>query len=290
MVVLGPLVAIVAVLVWQAAQTPEYTARAVLAPTDQEGGDLKSQLSSLSSLASIAGVKLGDKGTVSEFEKFQYLLFSDRLGLFQARTPRFLQLVFAKQWDSARRRWRKPDGLGQSIKDSLFPVFGIPPWLPPDGRNLAMLYDRKLSVRKLGDTQLLQLSYVDPDPVRAGYILRSVIHDANELLRRDAQRRSQMQATYLRHQLAISQVQEYRDNFVALLARQEQTLMLTNADLPYAAETLQAETAAREPTSQRPFLYAAIAGAIGLCVTVFAAIVLGVPKWRRAAIAADLEA
>lgn len=281
MVLGGALLAAIAVLVVQAVQTPEYTARMVLSPTDQGSSNLNSQLGRLSGLASIAGVSLGDKTAVSEFEKFQYLVFSERLGEYQARHGDILKLVFRKRWDAAMRQWQRPRTLGQAFRNTVYPIFGLPAWQAPDGRDLADEYDRRLASRKLGETALLQLSYRDSDPVRAATVLSAIVHDANELLRQDAQRKALSQSAYLRRQLGLAQVQEYRENLAQLLARQEQTLMLAAAEVPYAAEALQPQTISKEPTSQRPFLYAGIAAVVGLSFSAFVAILMGLPsRWR----------
>ncbi len=273
------LLAVVLTLVAQAVIPPKYTASVVLGPSDQAESPL-SGLSKLSGLASVAGVSLNDKGTVSEFDKFQFLVMSDRLGVYQAHEPGFLAMVFDQRWDPATRRWRKPDGLVQSFKDIFNPIFGLPAWLPPDGRDLAELYDQNLAIKKVGETNLIQLNYRDTRPERAGKVLAAIVRDTDLLLRRDAELRARQQATYLRTQMALAQVLEYRQNLAGLLARQEQTLMLTASSQPFSAETLQAPTLSKTATTQRPYLFAAIAAVIGFSVGAFIAIMLGIPAAR----------
>ena len=281
LVVGGMLVAVAVTLLVQAFVEPTYTASVVLAPSAQSKSS-GNALGKLGGLASIAGVSI-DKGETSEFEKLQFLVFSDRLGDYQARRPDFLHFVFATRWDPRLRQWRRSTGIGQSVKDVLNPLFGLPAWLPPDGRALAKLYDTKLSSKKLGETELVQLSYRDPDAARGAFVLAAIVNDANELLRADAALRASRQASYLRQQLGLAAVLEYRENLASLLGQQEQTLMLTSSHLPYAADMLQPVTVSAVPTSQRPYLYAGIAAVIGLSVSAFIAFLLGVPRSGYAA-------
>lgn len=270
-----PLLLVALTLVWQAVRQPQYTATLVVAPNDENAAGVSSQLRGLSGLASVAGISLPKGQEVSAFDKFQFLLVSDRLGLHQSERRDSLQRAFAKRWDAANGRWIRPDGAVQAIKDALWPTFGMEAWLPPDGRDLAEHYADRLQQKKLGDTGLLQLSLDDPNPENARVLLSTAVADANELLRQDAAREAQRKAGYLRLQMMSAQIAEYRVNLSQLLAREEQTLMLTRSSTPYAAVPLQQVSVSRQPTSQRPVLFALIAGVIGLSLGVLIAVLLG---------------
>jgi uncharacterized protein involved in exopolysaccharide biosynthesis len=270
-----PTVMVALVLIWQALSTPEYTAQTVVTATQQNGGDLSSQLGKLGGIAALAGASLGPSAEASEFDKFEFLLTSSRLGEYQAERRNMLPIVFADRWDSQRKDWKRPEGVVQGIKDVFWPLFGMPAWLPPDGRELAEQYDRSLQIRERGTSGLFQLSYTDADPERAKFVLEAMVLDANELLRADASRQSAAKAAYLRSQLATAEVAEYRVNLAALLSREEQTLMLTSTSLPFAAQTVQPYTVSATPTSQRPVIYGGIAFVLGVALGLFLALVLG---------------
>jgi len=273
-VLLTPAILVLVTLLYQILRTPEHTASVVVSPTDQSTASLSSQLSRLGGLAGIAGAGL-TKGEVTEFDRFRFLLQSVRLGEKQTQDGKILKLVFREEYDPSTSTWVKLNTPVQKVKDVLWPTFGLPAWLPPDGRSLARHYERQLSTRELGDTGLLQVSYKDEDPERARIVLDAVIRDANELLRADASNRAASKAQYLREQLMVTPVAEYRVNLASLLGQQEQTLMLTSTGLPFAAETLQPLTISREPTSQRPLLFGMIAGVVGLVLGILVALLLG---------------
>jgi hypothetical protein len=279
MVAAIPAISVALVLAIQIFKPPVHTAVAAIAPTREAVTGLDGQLGGLSKLAAVAGVNVGStRMPVGDFEKFRFLLFSSRLGEYQARTREILPLVFDEEWTGTS--WQKPGSLVQIAKDLLYPPFGLVAWAPPDGRSLSRHYDEKLKVSELGESGIFQISIRDTDPDRAQLLLEWVIDDANELVRRDAQSRATKRADYLRQQIATAAVAEYRSNLADLLAKEEQTLMLASTSLPFAADMVQPVTIARNPGSQRPALFAAVAGVLGLSLSVFLALLLG-PADRR---------
>ncbi len=262
------------VLAWQAVSVPRYSAYAVIGAAETPGQRGNASLGGLSGLASAAGVSIpGSTGQTSPFDQFKFLLTSPDLAVFQATQRPMLQIAFAGAWDAVLRRWREPQGLQARFDRWFNPIFGIPAAPPIDTRTLAGFYSGKLKLQAVPDTELTRVVFEDPDPVRAAQLLDYLLMDANEMLRRRAQANARMQASYLRNRLALVEVQNYRETLVALLQQQEQTLMLANGQMPYAAQRIEQINVSPVPTSKRPLLYATIAFVIGLCLGAFAVIV-----------------
>ena len=268
--IVGAMVGCVAIVLFQqATATPLYSASAVVAASSPASS---SKLGNLGSLASIAGVDLGTAKTVTSFDQFLFILYSPELAEYQIRNRRILPLVFARDWDGERHVWKRPVGLIAAVKSTILPIFHLPSWSPPDAQSLATRYGRSLDERKLPDSGLVRLVYTDVDPKRAEVILSFLVADANERLRREAFQTARAQAQYLRDRIAQTEVREYRNTLVELLAQQEQTLLLSNGAVPYAAKLIEGINASNVPTSQRPFIYALIAAVSGLSVASFIAI------------------
>lgn len=264
-----------AVLVWQAVAVPRYSAYAVIGAAETPGQGGKSSLGGLSGLASVAGVSLpGGTGQTSPFDQFKFLLTSFDLATFQITQRPMLRIAFPGAWDPTLRRWREAEGLPASVERGLDPLFGIPASTPIDARTLAGFYGSKIKIQPIPDTELFRVVFDDPDPARAMMLLDYLLRDANELLRRRAQANARMQAAYLRNRLSLVEVQTYRETLVSLLQQQEQTLMLANGQLPYAAQLIEQINVSPVPTSKHPALYATIAFVLGLCLGAFAVIVV----------------
>ena len=273
---------VVLVLYQQATVTPVYSATAVVAAATPPSA---SKLGSLRSLASIADVDIGGK-QLTPFDQFLFVVYSPDLARYQIKVRPMLRLVFADDWDAARRQWRRPAGVGAALRAAFYPIFQLPGWSAPDSLTLADHYGRVLDERKLADGGLMRLAYADTNPQRAAAILALMISDGNEKLRLEAAAAARAQAQYLRARIVQTEVREYRNALLDLLAQQEQTLLLSNGATPYAAKVIETVTVSTVPTSQRPVIYALIAAVFGFSVSAFVAIVVynrGAFRARRSA-------
>ena len=261
MVVLGLLVATVRYF-----SPPQYTVTVILLPTatnDQGPG------STPLSMAAMAGISLRGVGAgraVSPFERFMYLVNSPELAEWQIRHHDVRPLVFPQRWDAEHKTWKPPEGF-------LANLFGPAVAQAPDAYDVAREYDARLGIKKImsgssvaDNSGMVGLTYTDRSADRAYTILNTLIDDANELLRQDAAVRAAIQADYLRNKLASVSVEDYRVTLQKLLSDQEQTLMLTNSHLPFAAQSVSGEVLPPERTSKRTVLYSLIGAGIGFSV------------------------
>jgi hypothetical protein len=273
----GAVVGMLLAIGYEIVSTPRYTATVVLVPAANRT-ELPQLKGGLAALSGLAGGKLGT-GNVSTMDRFGFLLTSTRLAEHQIALRQVLQVLFPEQWDSALRRWKEPSGVIQPITGGIKQVFGIPAWTPPDKFAVTKLYEKNLTQAKVGDTDLVRLSYTDSDPARAERVLRWIVDDANEIVRADAGRRAKQQSVYLREQLRTTTFQDYRETLLSLLAQEEQTLMLSNSRMPFAADTIEGDATSPIPTSERP-VTSAIAGALlGLVLTYLGALIAFNVRW-----------
>ena len=271
MLLLGALAGLLLAVGVEIVSTSRYTATVVLAPAANrtEMPQLKGGLAALSGLA---GGKLGG-GNVSSMDRFGFLLTSTRLTAYQIANRQILRVLFPERWDATLGRWKEPSGLMQTVAGGIKTLFGIPAWLPPDEFAVAKLYERSLAQGKVGDTELVRLSYTDKDAARAERVLRWIVADANEIVRADAALRARQQSVYLREQLRTSTIQDYRDALLALLSQEEQTLMLSSSQLPFAADTVEGGATSLIPTSKRPVTSAIAGTLVGLVLAYLVALV-----------------
>lgn len=253
---------------------PAYSVTAVLLPTSTNDQTPQSGMGGISALASLGLRGMGAGKAVTPFERFMYLIDSPELGQWQMTHDDIRPLVFAKRWDAEHKTWKQSDGfLSTFFHSDRGPV-------APDAYDLAREYDAHIGVKKMmsgsnmtDPSGLVALTYTDTSPERASAILNAVLADANELLRQDAAMRASVQADYLRNKLASVQVQDYRETLQRMLSDQEQTLMLTNSHLPFAAQTVSGQTLPPVLSSKRTVLFAAIGAGFGFCIAYVLAII-----------------
>jgi hypothetical protein len=244
----------------------EYTVTVILLPTATNDQD---RTSSALGVAALAGINLRGVGAgraVSPFDRFMYLVNSPELAEWQIKHHDVRPLIFPQRWDADHKTWKAPEGL-------LAGLFGAASPEAPDAYEVAREYDAHLGIKKMMSgsamaegTGMVGLTYTDKSADRAYTILNNIMDDANELLRQDAAVRAAIQADYLRNKLASVAVEDYRQTLQKMLSEQEQTLMLTNSHLPFAAQSVSGETLPPERASKRTVLYSLIGAGFGFCV------------------------
>jgi hypothetical protein len=262
------------VAVWRQSGEQTYAASVILTATRSN----QESLGAVGSVAAAAGLGslIGKGRGVTPFEKFTYLITSPDLAQWQIERRPVLKTVFPERWDEASQTWlpaNDPVTLvrnflsGESDEES-----------EPSAFSLSSLYSRSISRRKVGDTDMLRLIYEDTDPKRASLVLRWIVRDANEMLRVEEIQRAELQAEYLRKRLTDVAIEDYRQTLIALLARQEQTLMLAQAELPFAAERVGSSNLDALPVPRRTVTYSVLAAMIAFVLAWMAAILVYVRR------------
>jgi uncharacterized protein involved in exopolysaccharide biosynthesis len=260
---LGAIVGVLLALTYQLVATPRYTASVVLAPANTRQERSSTGLGGLSGLAGLAGGKLGGAEKVTSLERFKFLLTSNRLAQWQIQRRHVLFTLYPAQWDAVRRRWKPPTGFLATAIGAFKTLFGIPAWSPPDQFAVQSTYTKNLRQSKVGDTELVRVTYEDTDARRATMILKSIVDDCNEIVRQDSIEHARAEAAYIRQRLRLETLQEYRSTLLLILEEEEQSLMLASTNLPFVAETVENYSVSNVPTSKKPLTYAVGGGLLG---------------------------
>lgn len=270
LIAFGVAMGLVSAAIYEITAAPRYTATLVVVPAVNRT-ELPQLRGGLAALSGLAGGKLGSN-SVSSMDRFSFLLTSTRLAEQQITRRKILFVLYPERWNATRRRWMPPTDVFASVAGTLKQVFDIPAWTDPDKFAVAKTYEKNLGQAKVGDTELVRLSYTDSDPARAARVLRWMVDDTNEIVRSDAALRAQQQSSYLRERLRTSTIQDYREMLFSLLAQEEQTLMLSSSRLPFAADMIEGDAISPVPT-KRP-VQAVIGGAlIGLVLAYLVAVI-----------------
>jgi hypothetical protein len=264
------------VAAWRQSGEQTYSASVILTATRSS----QESLGAVGSVAAAAGLGslVGKNRAVTPFEKFTYLITSPDLAQWQIERRPVLKTVFADRWDEAGQRWLPANDPATLVRDFLSGESDE--GSEPSAFSLSSLYTRSISRRKVGDTDMLRLIYEDSDPKRASLVLSWIVRDANEMLRVEEIQRSELQAEYLRKRLTDVEIEDYRQTLIALLARQEQTLMLAQAELPFAAERVGSSNLDALPVPRRTITYSILAAMIAFALAWMAAILVYVRRER----------
>jgi hypothetical protein len=249
---------------------PRYPTEMLLAPQQQSGESSGSgALSALGGAAGLLGIKGG--GVNTDFEKFRVLYLSSQTAADVDRRFHLLQRSFPG-WNARAHAWQMPPwSSGNVLPRFVRWIFRRPVWRVPSAADLAETLANQITVVKSDTDPFLTVSTTSTDPKFSEVLLVALTDSANEILRQRAQEQAAAQIEYLNRQLGTVSNTEHRQVLTELLLAQEQTLMLSRSNLPYAAQILTPPTTHYNQIKPGLTLTLAIGAFLGLVVGVFIA-------------------
>ena len=212
-----------------------YPTEIVLAPPINSDQSSNSS-SSLGAAASFLGIR--ENTSNSEFARFRLLLTAPPTAELLEQRLHIMRKIIPG-WDSRQHRWHiQPRGLIGTIKATVSSLLGRhKSRIPTAAVDLSSWLSNALNITN--DPQgFLHVEIQSGNPPQAENILLAVVKAANDILRRSAQKRAQLESTYLENKLKTVTNSDQRSVLIDLLSKQEQELVLSNSDVSYAAEIL----------------------------------------------------
>lgn len=259
--------------------TPHYTARMVVAPV--EASSTSGAGGTISRTANALGLSniLSGQDAVSPIGLYIETMRSVGLAESLQERHRLLQKLFPGIWSEERGEWAPPSSFRFRVTSRIKRWLNFPEWAPPSPSTLADFIRGNVRVNSLEEQGLKEITFEYPDRAFALSLLR-ILHDGSDTKLKEAEReRAKERLNYLNDQLRDVQVNDYRTVLVALLAREQQKMMLIQGNLPFAAEIVDPPSVSAAPTSPRPFLALVIAVITGTVGGIF--LVLTIDVIRR---------
>lgn len=265
--------------------TYTYTASIKIASVDAV--DRQRPGGALSGLAAAAGIGLRDPLSDPQFELYIEGLSSVETAKVLEQDPRIMHTIYGPLWDEKNQRWREPTGFRRDAVAFIKTILGIRTfaWQPPDAGRLANYISSNLQITRSKDTIITTVSFVNEDREFALFFIKKLHDVVNEKLRRRAIMRSTASISYLKQQLDVIQVSEYRQALLQALSEQERVRMTASSGLPFAAEIISGPDASGFPDKPRASITLVLAvllgGTLGLLVA-FIRYAIADAKSRRA--------
>jgi len=244
-----------------------YTAAMkVTAVARGDGGSPRiSGLGNLGGLASLAGIRGSVGQSASPFDLYIEGLHSRATAAELAKNPRITRAVFAKEWDEASGRWRKPKDAMAPLKGTVKYVLGMPdyPWQPPNSARLQGYISTVVKIDRDPKEPIVTVSVEHADPGFAVLLLQQLDASTDRMLRRKMLARSTAYIRYLDEKLRVVTLAEHRQAIAETLSEQEKSLMMASSSVPIAAEIVEEPTASYRPTQPKPVLVLALCLLLG---------------------------
>lgn len=255
--------------------TPCYTVSMVVGPPGRSGPAAMGPRAP--ALSPAAGRGIAEQGSaeevVSDFARYLALLTSVPVAERLTADTELMRGLFKEAWDPETGRWRPPPGIGPRMVRSLRWLAGDDGWAPPDAVDLSRLLKKELAVEAVNEGPLRRLVYRHERRDFA-LLLLTRLHGATEAhLRAEAERRLKAEMAHVNGRLSgISNLDRSRQ-LTGMVAEQEETLMMLEVGLPYAADLLEppAAPALADWPNPVPLIPAGTLAGFGLGLFVLAA-------------------
>jgi len=213
-------------------------------------GGLGSAASQFSGLAALVGISTPQDSKKSESLA---VLQSEALTQQYIRENNLLPVLFPKQWDASRNRWKGTD-------PSKYPT----PW-----KGNVLFRDKIRSESNDTKTGLSTLSISWTDPVTAARWANGIVKMTNDYLRNKAIREAEANISYLTDQASKTDEVGVKQAIYSILQSQISKAMLARGSEEYALKVVDPAFAPEKPSTPKPMLWISMGFLAGLLCSVF---------------------
>jgi len=213
-----------------------YTSKAVVVASSQsESSNAKSQLSGFASLAGVSLASGETNKTDNAIEIMKSLKFFEN---YIYKNNFFYPLMAAEDWD------KETDTL--IIDDKIFNQ-NTNKWVSksennidgrPSSQEAHLVFLNNLTISKRKGTSIIEISIKHFSPNTAKTFLDQLIKDINEMIREGDIQDSRRQLKFLEEEIAKTQLSEIKYQLSSLVQSQVQTIMLANKNPEYVFKVL----------------------------------------------------
>jgi len=177
-----------------------------------------------------------------EWSRYVFALTSVRLAEKLEREHHLIKKIFASRWDEKTKTWKPQPGFDASVSRFFRGLFGLPGDAPPDVKALQGYITGNVFLSTDKTTGITTLSMSGSDPKKALDFVLMVHRSAVQLVRDEISLHNQAKINYLTDALGKTSNADQRGILIGMLAQTEQTQMLLNNNLPFAAQVIDTPT------------------------------------------------
>lgn len=261
----------VAGVAYALSQPNVYTASALLAPAQGEGGNRMS--GQLAGLASLAGVNLGGGGANKTVIAKEVVRSRAFLTDFIRRHDLAVPLMAVEGWNMDREQWvinrelYNPETRTWATDDD-------GKSLEPTDWDLVKEFRERLSVSENRDNGMVTISLTTLSPVASKEWLENLIRDLNDHMRDQDVAEAEASIQYLEGKLRETNIAGMQQVFYQLIESETRTIMLANAQREYVFKTIDPAVVPQEKSGPKRALISVVATMLGGMLGVFVVFVL----------------
>jgi hypothetical protein len=219
---------------WQVHKfVPHYTVTMTVIPTTVQVSAFEKKLSSLSEITGGFGGIGGSGGSSEKFDRFEYMLRSIKLAELLQEKQKLMQRVWASSWDAGSNSWLRPRGEKFEQIELYKKFFNMRAWSEPNLDTFSKFIGGAISIGKVPKKNFRTLSVVHTDPDLAMDVLVAAYQGADDLVREQDRKQSDLRKQYIQQQLEQQIVLERRNPLLGMLESEERFQMMLNSEKNY---------------------------------------------------------
>jgi len=268
---LGFLVGVVVLLVVPA----RYEAIAVVAPPiDHSGAKIRGDVGVSSGSGLLAGLSLGGGSAAPPLiQRFQQTLGSRKLADLLFQNEKLVHTVFATQWDEQNHVWLQPTGLMASIRGFVLGILHRPQLSAPTAWHLQRFLEQNIVVTQVPRSSGMQIKYVCREPDICLDLLRTIISQADGIIRKDVIAHDDSYVSFISTRLQTVTDIANRQVLIDLLTDISRDQMLASSGENYSMDVIDDPAVSALPTEPKIGLTLALGLLAGLMLSVIGAVV-----------------
>ena len=217
-----------------------YEVKMLIVPVSSSVGKNKVP-SGLSGIADLIGFSVPNYNENNNFELYIDLLKSRDVSYIMSQDNNFMRDVFKSSWDEEKNDWAEIKiGTFQRIKNSIKSILGLPIYLGGDPNYFALesFINMSVGISNKKDS-IIKTITINTDRPEMGKRLLTKMHETTDfLLRSKSEKRAMENIDFINRQLnKVSQIDK-RASLIKMLSEQQNIIMSTSSESPFAAEPL----------------------------------------------------
>jgi hypothetical protein len=173
-----------------------------------------------------------------DWSSYVFALSSVKLAEKLEHDHHLIKKLFSSRWDEKNHRWKETPGFGGEVNRFFNRLFGRPVDPPPNIKTLQDYISSNVKLSTDKQTGITTLNMVDSDPKRALDFVLMVHEAAVAMVREEIAAKNNAKIDYLVSALGKTSNADQRSVLISMLAQTEQTQMLLNNHLPFAAQVI----------------------------------------------------
>ena len=231
--------------------SPSYKAVMLVSPVEDNvlpaGGG-----TSASVVGALTGINLSVDKRLTKLDRLVHKVSTIKLAKILDNKHGLMEKVFGGKWDGNKRIWERPKGTRFEYREKINSFLNLPLWSEPSIEDLSSFLSGSFKSEDVDGTPYKKFSFSHGDPEQALHFLNLIFEGAEKEIRIEDELESSRRREYLEGRLQSTEVIEFKDALVSLLAEEERREIMAQGGFQRIVKILDVAYVSKHKTSPAP--------------------------------------